>query len=105
MPFIVKYDEPKITRELYDAARKEINWDNGPPAGCLLHMTYFDEAGLHSMDIWESPAQIDAYLASRFDPALDKLGLSPAKPQIVELHAVAVSPFIEEFFIKAPAIA
>ena len=104
MALMVSYDAPGVTPDMYEAARKVIDWDHGPPAGCLLHMTSFDEAGAHTIDIWESQAQIDAYLADRFMPALATLGIEPGVAKIVDLHVVAVSPNIEEHFIRAPAI-
>lgn len=104
MALMVSYHAPGITQEMYEAARREIDWDHGPPAGCLLHMAAFDEDGAHTIDIWESQAQIDAYLENRFSPVLAKLGIEPGVAKILDLHVVAVSPNIEEHFIRAPAI-
>lgn len=104
MALMVSYDAPDVSRDMYEAARKVIDWDNGPPAGCLLHMASFDTDGAHVIDIWESQAQIDAYLETRFIPALKTLGMEPGAMKVVDLHVVAVSPNIEEHFIRAPAI-
>ena len=104
MALMVSYDAPDVTRDMYEAAREVIDWDHGPPAGCLLHTASFDEAGAHIIDIWETQAHIDAYLQSRFGPALAQLGMEAGQHKIVDLHVVAVSPNIEEHFIRAPAI-
>lgn len=103
MALMVTYDEPKVTRDDYDAVRKEVDWEHTPPAGCLLHMCYFDDAGFHTVDIWDSQADIDSYLAKRFNPALETLRLPPAQAKVVDLHLVAASPVLEKYFLPAPA--
>ena len=104
MALMVTLDDPNITPEMYDAARAAIDWDHGPPAGCLLHMASFDETGVHCVDIWESESDLRAYIANRFEPLLRSLGFPEVTPVIKELRTVAVSPSIEEYFIEAPAL-
>lgn len=104
MALMVTYDEPKVTRDDYDAMRKQIDWENGPPVGCLLHMSYFDDAGLHTVDIWDSEAELEAYLAKRFNPALKTLQLPLAKPKVIDLHLVAASPGLEKYFLQVSPV-
>jgi hypothetical protein len=104
MALMVTYDEPKVTRDDYDAVRKQIDWEHAPPAGCLLHMSYFDDAGFHTVDIWDSRAELDSYLAKRFNPALTTLRLPLAQPKVIDLHLVAASPGLEKYFLPAPAV-
>lgn len=101
MAIMAKLNEPHITREMYEEARAEIDWDHGPPAGCLLHMASFDEAGVHCVDIWESEDDLKAYLEARFYPALRKLGFPNVNPTWTELHVVAAAPEIEQYVLLA----
>lgn len=104
MALMVSYDAPGVSREMYEATRKAIDWDHSPPMGCLLHMASFDEAGVHTIDIWQSQAEMEAYRDRRFIPALAKLGIEPGEIKVADLEVVVVSPKIEEHFIRAPAI-
>ena len=49
MAFMAKLNEPHVTRDIYEQVRAEIGWDHDPPAGCLLHIAAFDEAGAHTV--------------------------------------------------------
>lgn len=101
MALMVTYDEPNVTREDYDAVRAQVGWENAPPKGCLLHMSYFDDAGFHTVDIWNSQDELDADLAKRFNPALKLLQLPDATPKAMDLHLVAASPALEKYFLPA----
>ncbi|MES3028022.1 MAG: hypothetical protein V4820_09230 [Pseudomonadota bacterium] len=103
MALMVTYDEPNVTREDYDAVRTQVGWENAPPVGCLLHMSYFDDAGFHTVDIWDSQAKLDAYLTKRFNPALKILQLPDAAPKATDLHLVAASPSLEKYFLPPAA--
>lgn len=105
MPIMAKLNEPNITRDMYEQARAEIDWDNGPPAGCLLHMASFDEAGAHYVDIWETETAFKAYLETRFYPVLRRMGVPGVNPTWSELHTVAVAPEIEKYVLAAAPLA
>ena len=104
MALMVTYDEPNVSREDYDSVRAQVGWEAAPPLGCLLHMSYFDDAGFHTVDIWDSQAELDAYLAKRFNPALKMLHLPDAAPKAMDLHLVAASPALEKYFLPAAAV-
>jgi len=100
MPIMAKYAASHITRDVYESVRKALDWDNHPPAGALLHVVAFDDAGgLQSFDIWESQAQLDAYKADRLDAVLERLGLPEAKPELYDLAVAAAAPAITEFIL------
>lgn len=101
MAFMAKLNEPHITRDLYEQIRAEIGWDHDPPAGCLLHIASFDEAGVHTVDIWDNEEDLKDYLEDRFMPALRKLGLGPVNPTWSELHVCAAAPEIQQYVLDA----
>lgn len=88
MALMVTFNEPKVTPEAYDAVRAEIDWDHEPPPGCLMHAAAFDEAGFHSVDIWESEDELKAYFDTRLEPALRRLGILVTAPSVVELRTL-----------------
>jgi hypothetical protein len=96
MAFMVTYDEPSMTQDLYEAVRGRVDWEKNPPPGALLHLAAFDKAGgIHVVDVWETEAQCGAYLHDRFNPALLEVGLPPAAPKALDLHVMAARPGIE----------
>lgn len=34
-----------FTKELYEELRKEVDWENNPPAGIILHAAALDKSG------------------------------------------------------------
>jgi len=97
---MVKYAASHITRDRYDAIRQAIGWEADPPAGALLHVASFDDAGgVQSFDVWEDRASADAYFFDRFVPALKDLGIEAPEPAVLETHAVAAAPGVEAFIL------
>ncbi|WP_312164188.1 hypothetical protein [Phenylobacterium sp.] len=101
MAFMAKLNEPHITRDMYEQVRAEIGWDQNPPAGCVLHMASFDEAGAHTVDIWDNEEDLKEYLEDRFFPALRKLGVSTVNPTWSEMHVCAAAPEIQRYVLDA----
>ncbi|WP_374570509.1 hypothetical protein [Phenylobacterium sp.] len=100
MTIMVKYAAPNVTRDVYASVRKAINWDADPPAGALLHLAAFDEAGgLQSVDLWDSRERLEAYLHDRFEPTVRKLGVVSPAPEIYEIAVAAASPDIDTFIL------
>lgn len=104
MAILVKFTAPGVTRELYETVRKDIGWDNAPPAGCLLHTAHFDADGVHTMDLWESDAALQSYVAHRFNPACARAGLPAAVVSGVDVPVIAASPAIEAYLVRTPAV-
>ena len=104
MAFMAKLNEPHVTRDIYEQVRAEIGWDHDPPAGCLLHIAAFDEAGAHTVDIWDNEEDLKDYLEDRFLPALRKLGVGPVNPTWSELHVCVAGPDIQQYVLDAPPL-
>jgi ketosteroid isomerase-like protein/predicted ester cyclase len=74
-----------ITREQYDAVRKETGWLERTPDGGLAHLTWWEGEDCHNLDGWENEAAFDAFGEQRLGPAMAALGLDVV-PEVT-LHA------------------
>ena len=70
-----------ITREQYDALRKETGWLERTPDGGLAHLTWWEGEDCHNLDGWESQAACEAFAQQRLGPAMAALGLD-VEPQM-----------------------
>ena len=65
---------PEVTRELYEQARKEINWEGDVPPGAKLHVSWFDQNGFHVFDLWDSQEDFERFGRERLMPGLQQIG-------------------------------
>jgi hypothetical protein len=74
------------TQEQYDAMHAQMNVDNDPPEGLILHAGGPIEDGWGIIDFWESRDQFDSFQAARIIPAMEALGdqAPPGPPDIKE---------------------
>ncbi|MGC9541787.1 hypothetical protein [Streptomyces sp. UG1] len=81
------------TPEQYDAARQRVRWEEQPPPGIVLHEAWFEDDGMHVIDVWESQADWDRFLTEQIMPAVKDIGM-PGEPEyhISPLHRRFVSP-------------
>ena len=70
-----------ITREQYDAVRKETGWLERTPDGGLAHLTWWEGEDCHNLDGWESEAAFAAFGEQRLGPAMAALGLD-VQPEV-----------------------
>jgi hypothetical protein len=88
--------EFKGTQDQYDGVNQAlgINMTNGEgdwPPGLVSHVGAFSDGNLVVVEVWESVAQQEAFMASRLGPALGQVGV--AEPHRVEwLHTVGTYP-------------
>jgi len=73
---------PEVSKEQYDAARREIAWESDVPSGAKFHVAWFAEDGLHVLDLWESPEQFHDFVQTRLMPGVQKIGIQ-GQPQMV----------------------
>ena len=78
------------TKELYENARKEVNWEGNPPPGFISHAASFDKSGntLVVADIWESEDQWNNFLNTRLTPFFQKAKAPPIKTEIYQIHNI-----------------
>jgi hypothetical protein len=74
------------TQEQYDAVHSQMNVDEDPPDGLIMHSAGPIEGGWGVIDFWESRDKFDSFQQGRLVPALGELGdrAMPAPPDIKE---------------------
>lgn len=80
---------PEVTREQYETARREINWEGDVPDGAKFHVAWFAPDGFRVLDLWDSQAQFEAFVQQRLMPGVQKIGIQ-GQPQVSFSEATAV---------------
>ena len=80
---------PEVTKEQYEAVRREVNWEGDVPAGAKFHVAWFGDDGFHVIDLWDSPSQFDAFVQQRLMPGVQKIGVQ-GQPKVTLNEAQAV---------------
>jgi hypothetical protein len=79
---------PEATKEHYEAARKQVNWEGDKAKGGKYHAAWFGKDGLHVLDVWDSPQDFQRFAEQRLLPVTSKLGLkTQPKVEFMEAHA------------------
>jgi hypothetical protein len=89
MAFAINIDWPGVTKERYEAVRQIVKWETDHPAGALFHVATFDDEGAHVLDLWESPEQFQAFVASRLQPGIAQVGVT-SQPTVRVLPVYAL---------------
>jgi len=89
MPTVMLMHWPEVTREQYEAARQEVNWEGNTPDGAKFHVSWFADDGFHVLDLWDSAQQFETFVANRLMPGVQKIGIQgQPKVQLSESHAI-----------------
>lgn len=69
MAILAIFTGNNVTKQMYEALRKEVDWEHNHPAGVILHAAGFDESGnnVRVADIWESEEDLNNFVSSRFN--------------------------------------
>jgi hypothetical protein len=80
---------PEVTVDLYEEARRRVDWEHDHPQGGLNHMAWFDGDGFHVVDVWESQQAFERFATERLMPVVKGDMQIPGEPQVrfAELHA------------------
>ena len=107
MAIMAIYRSRDIDRETYNRFRVAVPIEPIPKGAISHHVGFDDEEGLIVVDIWETEAQLNAFLEERLYPGVEKLGLTVVKPRVVELHALwpAEDAVRSNLATPAPAVA
>jgi hypothetical protein len=90
-----------IDKAMYDTLRNEARWHEDRPAGAMLHAAAFDDKGdIHVADVWNSQAELDAFVGGRLMPAFQKHNIPAPEVQIYTLHNLDAFPSISEHILK-----
>ena len=91
MPTVMSMHWPEVTREQYEAARKEVNWEGNTPEGAKFHVAWFADDGFRVLDLWETPQQFQRFVSERLMPGVQKVGIQgQPNVQLSESHALFV---------------
>lgn len=61
---------PEITLEMYDEARRRVNWEGDVPDGALFHVAWQADDGFRVVDVWQSGEQFDRFVEERLMPVV-----------------------------------
>ena len=87
-----------ITKDQYDALRKEIDWENDWAPGAIIHAASFDDNGhAYVADVWESAEQLNAFVEGRLMPAFQKLNLTPPHVEVHPTHNINAHSSVTRF--------
>jgi hypothetical protein len=91
-----------ITKDQYEALRKEVHWEDKLPPGAMLHVAAFDETGnLHVADVWESVDALNAFVGERLMPAFQKLKLNPPNVNVSPTHNINAYSAIMRYQLRS----
>jgi hypothetical protein len=91
-----------ITKHMYEAVRKEVDWEHNHPEGLVLHAAGFDDSGnnIRVADIWESEEQLNNFLSNRLMPVMSKGAVPEPKVEIFQINNVSTYPGIDRYRIS-----
>jgi hypothetical protein len=93
MSVVMSMHWPEVRPEHYEAARTGVHWEDQLPDGAQLHVAWFADDGFRVLDVWDSQAAFERFLAERLNPVVAQLGLT-TQPTVVysPLHRRMVAP-------------
>ena len=89
MAVVMQMHWPEVSKEQYDRARHEVNWEKDVPRGAKFHVAWFADDGLRVIDLWDSEADFNRFVADRLMPAVKNIGIQgEPRVKIAEAHAI-----------------
>jgi len=96
MPIVVQMHWAESAKERYEAARKQVNWDTEKAEGGIFHVSWWEDDGMHILDVWESREDFERFVGERLMPGIAAIGGIAGEPSIIfhDAHAyVSVAAF------------
>ena len=89
MATVMQMHWPEASREQYEQARREVDWEGSTPEGAKFHVAWFGDDGLHVIDLWDSREQFERFAGERLMPGVQKIGIQ-GEPRVTfsDAHAV-----------------
>jgi hypothetical protein len=98
MAILAIFKTNKITKEMYETLRKEVDWEHQHPDGAALHAAAFDNSGNFCVaDIWESEEHLNKFVTSRLLPVMKKINMPMSEGEIFQINDVSAFPAIDMF--------
>ena len=66
---------PEVTKEQYEAVRRDVNWEGDVPHGAKFHVAWFGEDGFRVLDLWDSREGFETFVQERLMPGVQKAGI------------------------------
>jgi hypothetical protein len=66
---------PGVSANQYDQLRRQVAWETDLPKGAKFHVAWFEQDGLHVLDIWESQSDFERFKKNRLLPEARRLGI------------------------------
>jgi hypothetical protein len=82
---------PDATQEQYDRIMQQLGMERGSddlPRGLIFHVAGPTDKGWQVIDVWESRADFNFFLAQRLGPAIRASGLVPTTPKEIPVYNV-----------------
>jgi hypothetical protein len=104
MAILALFSSPTMSKEQYDALRREIGWETSPAPGGIFHVAGFgDQGGIHVADVWESAEALNQFVSSRLMPAMQKLNAAAPTVEVYPVHNANAFAAIDAFKVKGAA--
>jgi len=89
MATVMNMHWPEVSKEQYEAARREVNWEGEAPTGAKFHVSWFADDGFHVLDIWDSEQDFHNFVQTRLGPGVAKVGIQgEPKVSFAAAHAI-----------------
>ena len=89
MAIVMSMHWPEITKENYEQARREVNWEGDVPKRAKFHVSWFGDDGFHVLDLWDKQSDFESFAQNRLGPVVQKIGIqSQPNVTISEAHAI-----------------
>ena len=100
MPILAIFKGKGFTKEMYEQARKEVDWEHKKAAGAIFHAAAFDDDGtLHVVDVWDSKESMDTFFKDRLAPAFEKLSIPFPEYEVFPAHNINTYSSIDQYKI------
>ena len=87
-----------FTKQMYEDFKREVDWENKPPAGVMLHAAGLDDSGnIQVADLWESEQDFNNFVTTRLKAGFDKINAPMPDGQIYQVHNVNVFQGIDSY--------
>jgi hypothetical protein len=90
-----------ISKDQYEAIRKEVHWEDKLPPGAIFHAAGFEENGrAHVADIWESADALNDFAQTRLMPAFQKFRLNPPTVEVYPTHNINAYEGVSKYVLR-----
>lgn len=87
-----------FTKQMYEDLKREVDWENNPPAGAMLHAAGLDKSGnIQVADLWESEQDFNNFATTRLKAGFEKINAPMPNGEIYQVHNVNAFQGIESY--------